>query len=358
MQSRVIVMEEQGAPSVMQVQTVEIAAPGPDEVQIRQNVIGLNYMDIYQRSGLYAVDLPSGLGLEAAGVVEAVGANVSEFKPGDRVAYATAPAGAYAEYRNFAANRVVALPEGVSDEQCAATLFKGMTVEYLLNRCYPVQKDEQVLFLGCGGGVGVLAGQWGRSLGAKMIGVDGGAAKCDLARANGYDEVIDFTKEDVVARVKEITGGEGVPVAYDPIGGPTYEQTLDCLAPRGFFVSFGTTGGPVPPVEAPMLQKRDSLYFTRPTVATYTAAVDGQRANQISDHGLLAVEMILDPLQQFTTFLRHPGMNNSQVDRIRGANRLFGEFDNSVHRFRPRSNTLSDTQDAFLGGDDRFDAEQ
>jgi NADPH2:quinone reductase len=264
-------MTEQGSPSVMSLNTVDIEYPSAGDVQIKQSVIGFNYMDIYQRSGLYPLDLPSGLGLEAAGTIHAIGENVDEFNVGDRVAYATAPQGAYAEYRNFPANRVVHLPNDISDEQCAATLFKGMTVEYLLNRCYNIEKDEKVLFLGSGGGVGTLAGQWGNSKGAYMVGVDGGEEKCELARRSGYSEVIDFTKENVVERVKEITEGVGMPVVYDPIGGPTYEQTLDCLGPRGYFISFGTTGGPMPPVDPPILQKRDSLYFTRPTVATYTA---------------------------------------------------------------------------------------
>jgi len=271
LQTRVVTMTEQGAPSVMSLSTIDIAAPKEGEVQIKQNVIGFNYMDIYQRSGLYPLELPSGIGLEAAGTIHAIGNNVDEFSVGDRVAYATAPQGAYAEYRNFPANRVVHLPEEISDEQCAATLFKGMTVEYLLNRCYDIEKDEKVLFLGSGGGVGTLAGQWGNSKGAYMVGVDGGEEKCELARQNGYPEVIDFMKESVVERVKEITEGRGVSVVYDPIGGPTYEQTLDCLGPRGYFISFGTTGGPMPAVDPPILQKRDSLYFTRPTVATYTA---------------------------------------------------------------------------------------
>jgi NADPH2:quinone reductase len=264
-------MTEQGSPSVMSVNTIDIELPREGEVQIKQNVIGFNYMDIYQRSGLYPLDLPSGIGLEAAGTIHAIGDNVDEFSVGDRVAYATAPQGAYAEYRNFSANRVVHLPGEISDEHSAATLFKGMTVEYLLNRCYEVQKDEKVLFLGSGGGVGTLAGQWGNSKGAFMVGVDGGREKCELARQSGYSEVIDFTKENVVDRVKEITEGAGMSVVYDPIGGPTYEQTLDCLGPRGYFISFGTTGGPMPAVDPPILQKRDSLYFTRPTVATYTA---------------------------------------------------------------------------------------
>ena len=271
MKTRTITLEKQGPASVMSLETVDIDQPDSNEVQIKQNVIGFNYMDIYQRSGLYPLELPSGIGLEASGIINAVGESVTEFKEGDRVAYATAPQGAYAEYRNFPASRVVHLPDNISDEQCAATLFKGMTVEYLLNRCYNTKKDEKVLFLGSGGGVGTLAGQWGNSKGSYMIGVDGGDEKCELARKSGYSEVIDFTKEDVVDRVKEITDGVGVPVVYDPIGGPTYEQTLDCLAARGYFISFGTTGGPMPAVDPPILQKRDSLYFTRPTVATYTA---------------------------------------------------------------------------------------
>ena len=270
-QTRVVTLAEQGPPSVMTLNTVTIASPRDDEVQIKQNVIGFNYMDIYQRSGLYPLELPSGIGLEAAGTIQDIGKNVTEFSVGDRVAYATAPQGAYAEYRNFPAARVVHLPDEMSDEKCAATLFKGMTVEYLLNRCYNIKSDEKVLFLGSGGGVGTLAGQWGNSKGAYMIGVDGGEEKCQLARDSGYAEVIDFTKEDVVERVREITEGRGVSVVYDPIGGPTYQQTLDCLGPRGYFVSFGTTGGPMPAVDPPILQKRDSLYFTRPTVATYTA---------------------------------------------------------------------------------------
>jgi NADPH2:quinone reductase len=271
LQTRIVTLAEQGPPSVMNIGSTTLASPNVDEVQIKQNVIGFNYMDIYQRSGLYPLELPSGIGLEAAGTIQDIGKNVTEFRIGDRVAYATAPQGAYAEYRNFPAARVVHLPDEMSDEKCAATLFKGMTVEYLLNRCYDIKSDEKVLFLGSGGGVGTLAGQWGNSKGAYMIGVDGGEEKCQLARDSGYAEVIDFTKEDVVKRVREITEGRGVPVVYDPIGGPTYQQTLDCLAPRGYFVSFGTTGGPMPAVDPPILQKRESLYFTRPTVATYTA---------------------------------------------------------------------------------------
>ncbi len=271
-QTHVVTLEEQGPPSVMKFGTAEIADPGAGEALIRQTAIGVNYMDIYQRSGNYPLQLPSGIGLEAAGVVEAVGADVDGIAPGDRVAYGGGPIGGYAEHRLMPAARLVKIPGGVTDEQAAAVLMKGMTVEYLLCRTYPVQAGEWVLFYAAAGGVGLIAGQWGKSLGARMIGIAGGPDKCKLALANGYEACIDRHAEDVAERVKALTGGAGVPVVYDSIGAGTYEQSLECLAPRGYFVSFGTTGGPVPPVMAPDLQHKGSLYFTRPTLATYVAA--------------------------------------------------------------------------------------
>jgi len=274
MKTRVIIMNEQGAPSVMQEQTVELRSPGPGEVQLRQTAIGLNYMDVYQRSGYYPMATPTGLGLEGAGVIEAIGEGVTDFKPGDRAAYGGAAPGGYAESRNIAANRLVAIPDGISDEQAAAVMLKGMTAEYLLNRTYPVKPGEDVLFWAAAGGVGLLAGQWGKAIGARMIGIAAGPEKCALARAHGYADVIDRNAEDVVARVKELTGGAGVPVVYDSIGKATFDQTMDCLGSRGFFVSFGTTSGTVPPVMAADLQHRGSLYFCRPTLASYCAARD------------------------------------------------------------------------------------
>ena len=272
MQSRVVTIAEQGPPSVMTIESVDIADPGAGQALIRQSAIGVNYMDIYQRSGAYPLQLPSGLGLEAAGIVEAVGPDVTGFAAGDRVAYGGGPIGGYAEYRLMPAARLVKVPDAVSDEQAAAILMKGMTVEYLLERTYPVKSGQWALFWAAAGGVGSIAGQWGKSLGARMIGIAGGPEKCKLALANGYQACIDRHGEDVVERVKEITGGAGVSVLYDSIGAGTYEQSLECLAPRGCFVSFGTTGGPVPPVIATDLQHKGSLYFTRPTLATYIAA--------------------------------------------------------------------------------------
>ncbi len=272
MQTRIVTLAEQGPPSVLKLETAETGDPGEGQALIRQTAIGVNYMDIYQRSGGYPLPLPSGIGLEGAGMVEAVGPDAGGVAVGDRVAYGGGPIGGYAEYRLVPAARLVKVPEGVTDEQAAAILMKGMTVEYLLERTYPVKSGEWVLFYAAAGGVGLIAGQWGKSLGARMIGIAGGPDKCKLALANGYEACIDRHAEDVAERVKELTGGAGVPVVYDSIGAGTYEQSLECLAPRGCFVSFGTTGGPVPPVMAPDLQHKGSLYFTRPTLATYIAA--------------------------------------------------------------------------------------
>jgi NADPH:quinone reductase len=259
-----------GGPAVMKLETVELPDPGPGEVRIRQTAIGLNFQEIYQRSGVYRMPSPSGLGNEAAGVVEQVGGAVAGFAPGERVCYGGGEAGAYADRRNYPAARLLKVPAGVSDELAAATLFKGMTVEYLLNRCHLVKRGDWVLFYAAAGGVGLLAGQWGRHLGARMIGVVSGEEKCRLATANGYAFAIDRSRADVAARVREITGGTGVPVAYDSVGKATFEITLKCLAPRGLFVSFGAASGAPPAVEASRLREAGSLYFTRPALATYT----------------------------------------------------------------------------------------
>ena len=272
MQSRVIVMNKQGDPSVMREDTVELDAPGPGEVLLRQTAMGLNYMDVYQRSGYYPLDMPSGLGLEGAGVIEAIGEDVDDFTQGDRAAYGGSAPGGYAEFRNMPVARLVKVPDAVTDEQAAAVMLKGMTVEYLLNRTYQIKAGESVLFWAAAGGVGLLAGQWGKEIGARMIGVAGGPKKCALALAHGYEAVIDRNNEDVVARIQELTDGNGVPVAYDSVGKETFEQTMDCMAVRGMFVSFGTTSGSVPPVLAADLQHRGSLYFCRPSLANYCAS--------------------------------------------------------------------------------------
>lgn len=274
MQAQAVRIAAQGNPDVMKLEIVTLAAPDAGEALIRQSAIGINFMDVYHRGGQYPLPLPTGIGVEAAGVVEAVGAGVTDVKVGDRVVYGGSAPGSYADLRLMPAERLIKIPEGITEEQAAAVLMKGMTAEYLLNRCYAVRKGEFVLFMAAAGGVGLVAGQWGCALGARMIGVTGGAAKCQLAKDNGYEFVIDRTKEDIAARVKDITGGKGVPVVYDSVGKATFDITLKCLAPRGYFVSFGTTTGAPPPVEAATLQKLGSLYFTRPTLATYCSQRD------------------------------------------------------------------------------------
>ena len=277
-----------GGPEVLQLEELDLPAPASGEVQIRHTVIGFNFQDIYARSGLYPTALPSGLGTEAAGVVQAVGAEVGDFKVGDRVCYASGPVlGACASHRNYPAARLLHAPSMLADEKIAAVLLKGMTVEYLMQRCFPVQAGQFVLMHAAAGGVGLLAGLWGRALGAQMIGVAAGPDKVKLALANGYAHAIDRLSEDVVARVKQITGGAGVPVVFDSVGKDSFEQSLHSLAPRGTFVSFGTTTGAPPPMPAATLQKMGSLYFTRPTLVTYTASTDELRGSAAAVFAML-----------------------------------------------------------------------
>ncbi len=271
-------VHQAGEPEVIKLEEASLADPGPGEVTIRHTAIGLNFQDIYMRSGLYPGQTPFGLGNEAAGVVEKVGAGVVDFKEGDRVCYASGPVfEAYSTRRNFPAARLLHTPAGIQDEQAAAILLKGMTVEYLMHRCFPVKAGMSVLFHAAAGGVGLLAGQWGKDLGARMIGVAGGPEKCALALQNGYEACLDRKKDDIAARTKELTGGKGVPVVFDSVGKDSFDASLNSLAPRGFFVSFGQTTGHPPPVTGAMLQKLGSLYFTRPTLATYTADTQEMR---------------------------------------------------------------------------------
>ena len=270
MKTRAIRMAKQGAPDVLILQDVDLGPPGPGQVLVRQTAIGLNFLDVYHRSGAYPLPVPSGVGSEGAGVVEAVGEGVTALKPGDRVAYQGGEIGSYAAHRVMPAARLVQLPDSVSDDVAAAIMLKGMTVEYLLDRCVPLKSGDFALTYAAAGGVGLLMGQWAKARGIKLIGVAAGPEKCALARSSGYFAVLDRKSDDIVARVKELTGGKGVPAVFDSVGKDTFETTLDCLAPRGFFVSFGATTGAPPPVEAGVLQKRGSLYFTRPTLMTYS----------------------------------------------------------------------------------------
>ncbi|NMG76812.1 quinone oxidoreductase family protein [Aromatoleum diolicum] len=260
-----------GSPDVLQWESVELAAPGVGDAQVRHHAVGLNYIDTYHRSGLYPVPLPSGLGLEGAGVVVAVGEGVTNVAPGDRVAYAGGPLGAYAEVRNIPAHRLVTLPEAISFEQGAAMMLQGLTAQYLLRRTYRVQAGDTILIHAAAGGVGLIACQWAKALGATVIGTVGSDEKAALARVHGCDHPIVYTRENFVERVKQITAGEGVPVVYDSIGKDTFMNSLDCLRPLGMMVLFGAASGPVPPFDLGLLAAKGSLYVTRPGIATYIA---------------------------------------------------------------------------------------
>ncbi|WP_197340556.1 quinone oxidoreductase family protein [Ralstonia solanacearum] len=262
---------ETGGPEVMQLVDVDVPAPGPGEARVRQHAIGLNYIDVYFRSGLYPQPLPGGIGMEAAGVVEAVGEGVAHVKPGDRVVYAGRPTGAYAEVRTMPADILVRLPDAIDFETGAAMMLQGLTTQYLLRDSYRVQPGDTVLFHAAAGGVGLIACQWLKALGATVIGTVGSDAKAELARAHGCDHTIVYTRENFTERVREITGGKGVPVVYDGIGKDTFSGSLDCLAPRGMMVSYGNASGPVPPFDLGVLSAKGSLKLTRPTLMTYTA---------------------------------------------------------------------------------------
>ena len=262
---------ETGTPDVMRWEDVNVGAPGPGQILIKHTAVGLNYIDIYHRSGLYPMQLPSGLGSEAAGVVEAVGAGVKNVKEGDRVAYAGGPIGSYAERRLFPAERVVKLPKAIKDKIAAAMMLKGMTAEYLLRRTYKVRKGDTVLVHAAAGGVGLILCQWAKQLGAVVIGTVSSKEKAKEAKAHGCAFPIVTATDDFVVKVKEITKGAGVPVVYDSIGRDTFQRSLDCLQPLGLMVSYGNSSGPLPPINTGDLVSRGSLFFTRPTLGTYVA---------------------------------------------------------------------------------------
>jgi NADPH:quinone reductase len=268
---KAIRFEKTGGPEVLQFVDVEVPPPAQGEVRLLQRAIGLNYIDTYHRSGLYPVPLPSGLGLEGAGVVEAVGPGVKGLKAGDRVAYGTGALGAYAQVRNYPANRLVKLPKAISFETAAAMMLKGMTVRYLLRATYKVKRGETIVLHAAAGGVGLILSQWAKALGVKVIGTVGSDAKIAIAKAHGCAHVINSSTENVVARVREITHGEGVPVVYDGVGEATFLTSLDCLRPRGMLVSFGNASGPVKSFNLGLLAAKGSLYVTRPTLMSYTA---------------------------------------------------------------------------------------
>jgi NADPH2:quinone reductase len=260
-----------GGPDVMVWEEIQLGPPGPGEVRIRQTAVGLNFVDVYHRTGLYPVPLPSGLGSEGAGVVEEVGAGVADLKPGDRVAYGNAPVGAYAEARLIPADRLIKLPASIDDKTAAAMMLKGLTVQYLIRQTYRVKKGDTILLHAAAGGIGLILSQWARHLGATVIGTVGSDDKATLAKSNGCEHVIVYTREDFVKRVAEITQGRKVPVVYDSIGKDTFLKSLDCCTPLGIVVLFGQSSGAVEPLNLGVLAAKGSLYVTRPTLSTYGA---------------------------------------------------------------------------------------
>ena len=259
-----------GGPDALVYEEVTLSAPGPGEARVRHTAIGVNFIDTYHRSGLYPLQLPSGIGSEAAGVVEAVGSGVDWVKPGDRVAYCGGPVGAYSTERVMPADRLVKLPDGIDDRTAATLMLKGFTVQYLFRQTYRLQGGETMLFHAAAGGVGSIACQWAKALGVTMIGTVGSDEKAALAKSLGCAHTIVYTRENFVERTKALTGGKGVPVVYDGVGKDTFPASLDCLQPRGMFVSFGNSSGPVPPFNIMLLSQKGSLYACRPTLVTYT----------------------------------------------------------------------------------------
>jgi len=289
--SKAIRIHQTGGPETMVLDDVQVGQPGPGEIRIRHHAIGLNFIDVYHRTGLYPLPLPAGLGMEGAGIVEAVGEGVTHLKAGDRAAYASGPVGAYCEVRVMPATCVCKLPDAIDFETGAAMMLKGLTAQYLLKKTLPVgglQAGDFVLFHAAAGGVGLIACQWARALGLQLIGTAGSDAKCALAKANGAAHVINYSTEDFAARVKEITGGKGVKVVYDSVGKDTWDKSLDCLAPFGLMASFGNASGPVPPFAPGLLGAKGSLYVTRQTLFTHIATRESTQAMADDLFGVVA----------------------------------------------------------------------
>jgi len=267
-----------GGPEVMSWDKLDVPPPGPGEVRVRHTAVGLNYIDTYHRSGAYKLPLPSGLGQEAAGVVEALGPGVTELKVGQRVAYGTGPIGAYCEMRNMPVDKLVPLPDGIADRDAAAMMLKGLTVQYLFRQIGKLKAGDTVLFHAAAGGVGLIACQWARAIGVKLIGTVSSDEKAALAKSHGCAETILYTRENVIDRVKALTGGKGVPIVYDGVGKDVFPGVLDCLSPRGLWCLFGASSGPVPPLDLQLLAQKGSLWVTRPTLFNYA----NPRENMIS----------------------------------------------------------------------------
>jgi len=264
-----IIIKKNGGPEVLELQDVNVGSPGPDEIKVTNHAIGLNYIDTYHRSGLYPLPLPSGIGLEAAGKIDEVGSNVKEFNKGDSIAYAAMPIGSYAQQRIIPSKIAIKVPDGISFQQAATLITKGLTVNYLITKTYNLKAGETVLFHAAAGGVGQIFAQWANSIGAKVIGTVGSDEKIKTAKENGYEHVINYTKEDFSKKVMEITKNEGVPAVFDGVGKNTFKGSLACLKTRGMMISFGNASGPLDPVNVPNDIQPKGLYLTRPSIAQY-----------------------------------------------------------------------------------------
>lgn len=303
-------IHQQGGPELMQWEDVPVGDPGPGQARVRHTAVGVNYIDTYHRSGLYKLPLPTGLGSEGAGVVEAVGPGVTDIKAGDRVAYCGGPPGSYSEVRVMPADRLVKLPEGVSERTAATLMLKGLTTQYLFRQTYVLKPGETIVFHAAAGGVGLIACQWARALGVTMIGTVGSDEKAEIAKAHGCTHTIVYAREDYVARVKELTGGRGVPVVYDGVGKAMFPSSLDCLQPRGLYVNFGNASGPAGPLDLLMLSAKGSLYVTRPTLVTYTASRPAMLAMAEEMFGLVKSGKIVSDARQ-----THPLKDAAQAHR-------------------------------------------
>jgi len=264
-----IIIKKNGGPEVLELQDINVGSPGPDEIKVTNHAIGLNYIDTYHRSGLYPLPLPSGIGLEAAGKIDEVGSNVEEFNKGDNIAYAAMPIGSYAQQRIIPFKIAIKVPDGISFQQAATLITKGLTVNYLITKTYNLKAGETVLFHAAAGGVGQIFAQWANSIGAKVIGTVGSDEKIKIAKENGYEHVINYTKEDFTKKVMEITKNEGVPAVFDGVGKNTFKGSLACLKTRGMMISFGNASGPLDPVNVPKDIQPKGLYLTRPSIAQY-----------------------------------------------------------------------------------------
>jgi len=317
--AKAIRFHKTGGPEVLVLEDVQVGDPGPGQARVRNHAAGLNYIDTYQRSGMYKMELPSGLGQEGAGVVEAVGSGVTNVKAGDRVAYATTPVGAYSDVRLMPADRLVKLPDAIPFEQGAAMMLKGMTAEYLLRRVFKVKAGDTIVFHAAAGGVGLIACQWAKALGATVIGTVGSDEKAALAKAHGCDHPIVYTRENFPARVKELTGGKGVPVVYDSVGKDTFMGSLDCLQPFGLLAVFGAASGAVPPFDINLLQQKGSLFLTRPTLVTYNA-----KAEALADSAKALFEMVTSGKVKIEVNQRYPLKDAAQAHRDLEARKTTG----------------------------------